>query len=562
MKIFYIITLLPAFCGLSINASSQNFVWAKQMGGTGSDLGNSIAVDANGNVYTTGNFTGTSDFDPGTGTYNLTSAGIVDIFVSKLGPSGNFVWAKKMGGTGSDGGRSIAVDAAGNIYTTGVFEGTSDFNPGTGIYNLTSTGMFDIFVSKLDSSGNFLWAKQMGAANDDRGYSIAVDAIGNVYTTGYFQDTVDFDPGPGTYNLISAGSHDIFISKLDSSGNFLFAKQLGGTSGDEGKSIAVDAYGSIYTTGIFADTVDFDPGTGTFNLISLAGNGRVFVSKLDSSGNFLWAKQLSDNSTSIAVDVSGNVYTTGYFSFTDDFDPGIGTYNLSASSSNDVFISKLDSSGNFVWAKQIGGNSPAEGFSIAVDATGNVVSTGWFFGTVDFDPGIATYNLTSVGGYSIFVSKLDYSGNFLWANKMGGGGSLDDDGGNSVAIDTSENVYITGYFNGACDFDPGTGTYILSTASPYDIFVEKLSVTPTGITENNNSLNEVNIFPNPGNGQIKIKSSDSLEEIKITDLLGQIIYQTKPNENNLSLQLDETGIYFIQITTDKKTITKILIVCK
>src|SRR5262249_36288313 len=160
---------------------------------------------------------------------------------------------------------SIAVDASGNVYTTGYFTGTADFDPDAGVFNLTAAGSFDIFVSKLSASGNFVWAKVMGGGSDDLGQSISVDASGNVCTTGYFTGTADFDPGAGVFNLTAAGYYDIFVSKLDASGNFAWAKAIGGTGGDEGYSIAIDSSGNVYTTGAFGGTVDFDPNAGVFN---------------------------------------------------------------------------------------------------------------------------------------------------------------------------------------------------------------------------------------------------------------------------------------------------------
>ncbi|MCH2046242.1 MAG: SBBP repeat-containing protein, partial [Saprospiraceae bacterium] len=170
--------------------------------------------------YTTGAFAETMasdpiDFDPGAGTTNLSPVGSSDIFIQKLDASGNFLWAKSFGGSSSDQGNSIAVDAAGNVYTTGSFEDTVDFDPGAGTTNLSAIGGSDIFIQKLDASGNFLWAKSFGGSSSDWGSSIAVDASENVYTTGSFQDTVDFDPGAGTINLISQGSLDIFVHKIN-----------------------------------------------------------------------------------------------------------------------------------------------------------------------------------------------------------------------------------------------------------------------------------------------------------------------------------------------------------
>lgn len=193
------------------------------MGGPSSDVGQGVSVDTYGNVYSTGWFNGTADFDPGPGTFNLLNAGVLgaDIFISKLDSNGDFVWAKSMGGTFSDSGYGIAIDTSGNVYTTGSFGGTADFDPGTGVLDLVSSGGTDIFISKLNNSGDFVWAKALGAGFDDYGYDISVDSSGNVYTTGFFRGTVDFDPGDmGIFNLTSAGFEDIFISKLAGSDKF------------------------------------------------------------------------------------------------------------------------------------------------------------------------------------------------------------------------------------------------------------------------------------------------------------------------------------------------------
>jgi len=459
--------------------TAQDFDLAKAMGGTSSDEGYSITTDASGNVYTTGYFQGTADFDPSSGTTNLTSAGNKDIFIQKLDASGNLLWAKAIGGTSYDYGISITTDASGNVYTTGFFAKTADFDPSSGTTTLTSAGSYDIFIQKLDASGNFVRAKAMGGTSYDEGYSITTDSSGNVYTTGYFQGTADFDPSAGTTNLTSAGSNDIFIQKLDASGNFVWAKAMGGTSFDFGRSISTDAYGNVYTTGTFLGTAVFDPSaTGTTNLTS-AGSVDIFIQKLDASGNLLWAKAMGGTSddfcVSITTDASGNVYTTGYFEETADFDPSAGTTNLTSAGEYDIFIQKLDASGNLLWAKAMGGTSYDEGWSITTDASGNVYTTGSFQGTADFDPSSGTTNLTSAGGYDIFIQKLDASGNLVWAKTMGG---TSHDFGYSITTDASGNVYTTGYFRGTADFDPSTtGTTNLTSAGSGDIFIQKLDAS-------------------------------------------------------------------------------------
>ena len=447
-------------------------------GGVGNEFSESTVVDSTGNIYTTGRFASTVDFDPGVGTSNLTSAGSSDVFVSKLDASGNLLWAKSFGAAAADAGLSIAVDSTGNVYTTGFFASTVDFDPGAGTSNLTSAGSSDVFISKLDASGNLVFAKRFGGSISDLSYSIAVDSTGNIYTTGFFQDTVDFDPSAGTTNLTTAGLSDVFISKLDASGNLVFAKRFGAAEADAGRSIALDSTGNIYTAGYFEQTVDFDPSAGTTNLTS-AGRSDVFVSKLDSSGNLVFAKRFgaaeTDVGLSVAVDSTGNVYTTGYFEQTVDFDPGAGTTDLTTGGGSDVFVSKLDASGNLVFAKRFGGSNDDGGISISVDSNGNIHTTGYFEERVDFDPGAGTSNLTSAGGTDVFVSKIDSSGNLLLAKSFGGTAN---DVGRSITFDSTGNIYTTGEFAGTVDFDPGTGTTNLISAGGNDVFILRLD--PSG----------------------------------------------------------------------------------
>jgi len=513
-------------------AQVPGLVWAKRIGSTSSDIGQSIALDGSGNVYTTGRFDGTVDFDPGAGVFNLTSVGL-DIFVSKLDASGNFVWAKNMSSTGHDIGFSIALDGSGKVYTTGSFQGTVDFDPDTAIsYTLTSAGGDDIFVSKLDASGN-------------------------VYTIGYFQNTADFDPGAGTFNLVSAGIADIFVSKLDASGNFIWAKHMGGTIYDVGLSIALDGAGNVYTTGYFEGTADFDPGAGVFNLVS-AGNYEIFVSKLDASGNFVWAKRMggtsADYGTSIALDGSDNVYTTGSFQGTVDFDPGAGVFNLVSAGNYEIFVSKLDASGIFQWAKSMGGTIIDFPYSIALDGSGNIYTTGYFQGTADFDPGTGTFTLTSAGAEDIFVSELDASGNFICAGGMGG---TSDDVGYSIALDGSGNIYTTGFLNGSVDFDPGPGVSNLVSAGGYDIFVTKYTdcSQTTGIPVISGTADYFKIYPNPANSLINIEASAKTPfEISMMNVYGEIILnqQTVGSQYAIDVSKFESGIYFIQVVSKGK----------
>ncbi len=564
-KIIVFISCL--FCFEISNGQAPTFEWAKDIGNGGFKLGvnsgKSVAMDASGNVYTTGYFNGTIDFDPGLGVFNLTATS-EDGFVLKLDPAGNFLWAKQMLGTMDGRGNSLLIDVLDNVYITGYFTGIVDFDPGVGINSIASAGSYDMFILKLDSSGNFIWAKNIGGAYSDGAYTIALDILGNVYTSGFFSNTVDFDPGIGIFNLTAFSSspyNDIFISKLDSSGNFIWAKNIGGTlSGiGIGYSIDVDISGSVYTTGFFKGTADFNPGVGIFNLVSTGGDD-IFISKLDTYGNFLWAKKMGgvsgDIAYSIAFDSFGNIYTTGNFNGTADFDPNAGIYNLISSGSyNNAFISKLDSLGNFVWAKSIGGTSFNFGTSISLDALDNIYATGYFQGTTDFDPSAGIVNLTSVGGYDIYVLKLNATGSHLWAFKMG---SNINDYGVSITQDALSNIYTVGGFQGVADFDPGVGTFSLSSTAN-DIFIQKMSQGNLTTTINEATyLNNISIYPNPNNGIFNISISSQINKgiIAVYNSIGALVYlqEITNQENSIELSNQANGLYFVKVMSDNKIV--------
>ncbi len=467
--------LIPALPSV---AQSPGLAFANRIGGTSDDRSKSIALDSLGNIYTAGSFKSTVDFDPGPGVFNMTGTSPnVDAFVSKSDNSGNFIWAKHFASPLSYFvTEELVIDASDNVIVCGRFQGTSDFDPGAGTFNLTAVGSDDGYVMKLDSSGNLVWARQLTGSGDAHAWSVAVDPAGNVYSTGYFNGTVDFDPGAPTVNLTST-FNDVFVSKLDSSGNFVWVRQLIGTfSHDIGSAITTDASGNVFTTGYFFGTMDFDPGAGTTNLTS-AGAEDIFVWKLDTAGNLVWARGMGgsgdDRSWGITLDSAGNVLTTGQKSGSADFDPGAGTFNLASGA--DIFVSKLNSLGNFVWAKQVGDIAGTNaGNAIAVDASDDVFVTGNFSGTGDFDPGAGTHTLSGSGLGDMFATKLDAAGNFVWAFKVD---SANYDSGSDIAVDTSNQYYIAGYFSDTVDIDPTILTFNLTSNGTEDSFVAKFDPT-------------------------------------------------------------------------------------
>ncbi|MBN8702032.1 MAG: T9SS type A sorting domain-containing protein [Bacteroidetes bacterium] len=539
-------TTLPNFF------TAQNLYFIGKVGGGGTDQGNGIVSDKFNNSYTIGTFEGTVDFDPSANTSILTSNGGTDIFVLKLNFNGGFVWAKTFGGINNDEGTSIALDSTGNIYFTGSFKDSVDFDPGSGVYNLASVGFEDIYVCKLNPQGNLIWAKTIGSADTDASTAITLSDSGYVYLTGYFNDPADFDPNTGTTTLTPSGINDAFVCKLDTSGNFNWAKNIGGTFSTRAKSIQVDNVGAIYLVGQFDFTTDFDPSPASSYSITSWGQTDAFVVKLDASGNLIWAKKLGglsgEAATALALSPTFNhVYIAGYFSGSADFDPSSSNFTLTSNGSRDIFICQLDSSGNFNWANQIGGTSVSyfdEPYGICANSTG-AYFTGKIGGggAIDFDPSNATYLLTPIGNYDIFVCKLNTNGSFGGAYNVGGTAPITKKG-NAITLDSWGNILTTGAFAGTVDFDPGSSSNNLVASGPTDCFIHSVTQSALSINDIERQNQAFLLFPNPANGfiQLVIPQEYSADEVVVVNALGTTLLSYSINQNESTIQINITSI--------------------
>jgi hypothetical protein len=322
------------------------FVRKVAMGGLNQDVVTALAIDPTGNVVVTGLFQGPADF----GRKDMVSAGGHDGFVVKLTPAFDFVYAKKLGGVAEDTGSGVAVDSTGAVYVTGTFSASGDFNPGKRTATLLSTGLEDVYLVKLDSAGNFVYAKQFGGANHEEGIAVTVDHGQNVLLTGAFSGTADFNPTAGQTDLASHGQSDVYVVKLNAAGGLVWARQAGGTEPDGVHAVRTDRAGNVYLGGQFSGTADFDPGAQTFNLAGTTGVANGFLWKLNASGNLVYARMLKTKAggfgevDAVALDSTGNIFLAGRFAGTVDFDPaGVTTQNHSTSAGNsyDAFLEKL-----------------------------------------------------------------------------------------------------------------------------------------------------------------------------------------------------------------------------
>lgn len=454
--------------------------------------GRSVAVDQLGNVYSAGLFSHTTDFDPGPGIFTLSADNWANtaIYLSKLSATGDFLWVIQIPTYVEFGNIEIRVDKNNNVYIASELRLPSDFDPGPGVYTLSPTGAMDAFVAKYDSNGKLVWAKQFGGPGDTVPKSdvLEVDDDNNVIVCGNFNNTVDFDPGPGIYNLTSTAHIQAFIVKLNNNGEFIWAKQFGNSSVVYSNSnitdVKCDQLGNIYVIGDFSGNCDFDPGSGNY-LMQSGGRRNGYITKLSPNADLIWAKSIQNASSNyddftdtrgLDVDANRNVYIAGSFFGAFDFDPGSNTHIIN-SSNYDWFVLKLNEQGNFLWVNKIGGTDGDLASDVAVGNDGSVYAIGTISNNADMDPGPGVYTISTVNIYgSSALVRLNSNGAFISAGPFD---QLDSEYGSCftrrMVVNALNEIYITGYVSGSIDFDPGPGKYPLSSDGAMAPFVLKLA---------------------------------------------------------------------------------------
>lgn len=461
------------------NTYSQTLSWTKKTGGTGEDQGKNIWIDKAGNIYLTGYFSGTVDFDPGPSVLNLTASGMRDVFFSKYDPLGNLLWAKRLGGPQDDEGKGICVDDSGFVYITGTFSYVGDFDPGPSSYNLTSAGGVDAFVARYDPSGNYKFALRFGSSNNEIVAGLVLDKTSDIIVAGDFWTTVDFDPSTNYAYMTSNGNQDIFLASYNKFGAYKWSKKIGTIGSEFAYEITQDNSSNIYIAGEFSSGLDMDPGPSTSTLAANGGYD-VYFAKYDSLGNYYWAKNLGGNiyddyMGGISLDPKGNIYVSGYFQGTGDFDPGPGTYNLTTavSTTDNSFFGKYRSNGDLVWARSLPSNSENRSTTLIADTSLNVYVSGYYqTSPVDLDAGPGTYTISWLGGWDMYMVKYDSTGIFQGGGRMA---STTDDIPCKIVRGPGNSVFLTGSFGTTCDMDPLTPTVNLVGSGITDMFLSKFS---------------------------------------------------------------------------------------
>ncbi len=463
---WFLLFLVVSFSWL-VNGQQTTFDWVKPLESFSSVSSYDIALDGDKNIIAVGTFFDTADFDPSSATYNLTSNGDGDIFVSKLDSSGNFQWAISIGAGYSDAAYAVKTDTLGNIYVTGQFTREVDFDPGPDSLKLSSflLSFHDAFVMKLNPAGHLMWAKSFGGNREDAGIGLWVKKNGEIIVSGTFANAAVFGPPANTNYFFSNGLEDAFVMKLSNAGNLVWVKNVGGVSDDGCYELALDPNENIYMAGSYSHNADFDPDTSkSHNLSSTRWHQNGYVLKLDPNGNFEWVKDLNSAdeviANSLAVAPGGKIWVSGAFEGILNMGtlPNGSSAQLVNSSSGgffdfDVFLARLDSTGNTLMASKLGGPSPLEAAGpMATDDCGNL----YFAPRLDYmadinpDPNI-TETVSETNGL-VFL-KIDSTGQKRWHRIFESPTS-----GYSYVNYFSFGlegtaIYSTGTFSGTLDFD-------------------------------------------------------------------------------------------------------------
>ncbi len=542
------ISLFILLFPLAIFCQAPSPQWVKDIGGPGDSKPSGMVVDAQNNIYITGYFTGTVDFDPSAGVKNLTSNGGDDIYVAKYKPDGTLIWAESMGGNALDQANCMNIDKDGNITIIGQYQSSNfDADPGPGVFNLQNNGTDDIFIIHLDTNGAFLWAKTIGGDSTDRGEEVSTDKQDNVITTSIFQTSINVSGN----TINAAGSIDGLIIKYDPSGNLLWTINLGQTNTTQVFGNRTDSNGNITVSGTYNGSVDFNP-LGAAHILNSASSNDIFVAKYTSTGQLMWVNTITgtlvNDQSVISIDSQDNVYFTGAFFSPLTFN---GNVTINPVGIQDMFIAKYLSTGGFQFVKSIGGSGGAGYvYQLENDQNNNVYLTGYLKGTMDFnpDPSIST-NISSHGQQDFFLAQYDQNGNYVYA--FGGGSAVcSQTVGNELAIDNTNTPVLAGAFCSTVNFDPTNCSTLNVTAinGLTDTYIAKYSNSTFSIIGNNVISAPfitsfctsgtpgaiVGAVPTGGPGTYSYQWQSSADSITFVDISGAVSKDYSPPSLNIT----------------------------
>ncbi len=547
--------------------------WVNGLTGTNTNSttnnSNTVTTDATGNVFIAGYFTGTIDFDPGTGVSNLTAQGAyADMFVAKYAPNGSLQWAKQVRTHDAyPPNEATAVNMrltnTGEPVITGWLDGVQDLNPDAGADTFGTTNGLSLFLLKLDNNGNYIWAKAISAYGFPK---ISIDNANNIYLAGWYQGSAeDFNPGPGVDSLPRSLYTDIFIAKYDANGNFAWVKGLHSGASEIINDIVNDAAGNIYVCGNFEGSVlDFDPDTSTAERYrqSIGAGTDFFIAKYTTNGSLLWANTYghptyinsSNTADRLMLDANNDIIVTGSISGEVDFnaDAAVDTVGFASKAIGfPLYFAKYSGiTGNYIFAKALFGQSVNYVRGLGLDAASNIYVASNFEQFCDADPGPGTDTL-STSGNSILLAEYGPTGNYIW-------GKLIESNGvpyvSNISVLPDGTFYATGRVLFATDFDlTAAADSVVPNPFNYALYLAKYGEAVTGINQLSDKQSAV-VSPNPFSNYLKLtglENTNTSSTICMMDITGKEVYSqagilTETTKIYLQTNL-ATGIYFLHV---------------
>lgn len=468
--------------------------WIYHFGTTQNDIGLAIEEDSQGNVYLGGYFSDNLNFDPDLTTLgNLNNSGGQDGFIAKYNDQGDLLWVNQIHGTGDDQVRGLAINSDDELIVTGVFSNTATFSNGQGSTTKTSSGNWDIFLSKFDTNGNLIFVESFGSTGNDLGWDVEVDNDDNIVMNGYFTDQVNFDPN-GSAVLYFDGGTDGFLAKYNNNGDYIWANKISGDYHDWVVSVGIDSNNDIYCGGYFqSSTLNVDFAGNNMEVAHLESGREGYVVKFNSIGTYEWAQCLKGPGNNevrfLTVDENDQVFATGYAGNTFAWYPfwySQPDTTFQSSGAADFFITHIDNNGTVLNTDVFGSNENDISYTIDKKEE-KIIIGGYFNETVDFNNDISTVS-------------------------------------DHTSIGTERSAFVAVYNDET--FEGGVSTDDFET----DVF-------------------DFNIYPNPTNSQITISSDVAVEAVKIISLDGRTVFNKNftGDQNEIEIDLDflSSGKYVV-----------------
>ncbi|MCD4697023.1 MAG: T9SS type A sorting domain-containing protein [Bacteroidales bacterium] len=553
MKNFILFCLILITHTSISNAQNSIFDWEWQVGGDSNERGMAVETDSEGNIYCTGEVTDTTYFADTTFVANF-----ADIFIAKFSANGNLLWVKTCGGTGLDRGLDLKIDGDNNAVITGFFSGSAVFGDTT----LVSAGMHDLFIAKYNSQGDFQWVVHGSGIDKEEGLCIATDNSNTIYIGGFFESTLNL----GLFNLSTGNTEALFLTKLNPGGDVIWAEQT--VMGEFGLAatfdMIIDPSGDLLFTGYFHRETTFQDTT----LLSYDDSDDIFIAKYNSNGDKIWVRQAGgendDYGNAITVDELGNIYLAGEFQLTATF----GSFSLtSADNNSDLFFSKLDPAGNFIWIKQGSGAQRDAAYSVSYNQDNGIAICGGY--SSDFTIGDTTFN--SGATEDIFMAVFSTSGNFNTAISIGENG---EDAARDVFLTDNNYAYIIGNFSDTIWF----GESSLVSHGLADVFITKVNIDeingieqqPQNYIHSKYKLSQNQ--PNPFE-KLTVISYELIENtevnLRVFDINGKevatLINQKQPPGNyevEFNAEGLPAGVYYYRLTVGEYSQTKKMVLMK